>query len=573
VRTRAGAILTGLALVAAMAGFAPTPAGGQVTPTEQQWGGYGSSTVIGLNTLGIGATITANVQAAHATGAVNSRGLTTSNVDELGQNISPPRPAKNAYGRGAGVEVGLLTGSIQNVDVNQVVLTQLAESDAPPPTGPIVKTTPIDLTPILSATTATGEARATFNRDTCTVGRPITHGRGYVENLVVLNQDPNQGAVATNLTGDNVSESRTLTYLIPNGDGTFGMVAEMRQLVAPVNLLNGLLTVRIAGPLIMRVIATGKPGGARVEYPGTPVLSISTANGTIPVVQPISLQSLLGQNGLNIDIPGIATVTLGTPPHAVGGSPATPASLASDGTSASAAVDAVRLSLLQSLGLNVADLRVGHMQGAVSVPAGGIRCNIPVAKASSPATIGAGEDFTISISIPSDSGLYNQLFGCDLINIEAVDVHTVTSGNVRFVLTGASNGGVINDAGDTVTFTGLGNYRRGDPPIVLTVSGRIPSNSPAGTLQDVVDVTATLGNCEGGTADGQDIVGSAVTGGRVTGTRVFSVEITRTGVLPSTGGDGRLLVLGGVLLLSALAVQRKLHKPAVAEAPAKAPIE
>src|SRR5207253_2947483 len=135
------------------------------------------------------------------------------------------------------------------------------------------------------------------------------------------------------------------------------------------------------------------------------------------------------------------------------------------------------LSLLQLAGLNTLDLRVGHMEGAVTVPAGGVQCNIPVAKSSNPATISAGDDFTISISIPSDANLFNQLFGCDLVNISAVDVH-------------------------------------------------------------------------------------AVTGGKVTGTRVFDVEVTRTGVLPSTGGDGRLLVLGGLLLLTALAVQRRVRKPA-----------
>lgn len=558
-RTRAGAILTGLALVAAVAGIAGSPASGQTAATEQQFGGYGTGTVIGLNALGVGSSITANVQAARSAGSVNSKGLATSTTDELGQNVNPPKPSKNAYGRGAGVEVGLLTGAIQGVDVNQVILTQLAESDAPPPTGPIVKSIPIDLTPILSATTATGEARATFDANTCVVGRPMTHGRGYVENLLVLNNG-NTGTVATNNATDNVNESRTITYLTPNGDGTFGMVAETRLHVAPISLLNGALTIQVAGPLIMRTIATGKPGGARIEYPGTPVLSISAAG--VPVVAPISLQSLLGQNGLVVNVPGVATVTLGSPPHAIGGSPTTAATIASDGTSASAAVDAVRLSLLQLLGLNVADLRVGHMEGSVSVPAGGIKCNIPISKSSDPSTITAGSDFTITISIPSDAAQFAQLFGCDLVGIEAVDVHTVTNGNVSFTLTGASNGGVINTAGDTINWTGLGTYHIGDPPILLTVSGHIPSNSSAGTLEDTATVTATLGNCKGGAADGQDIVGSAVTGGKVTGTKVFDVEVTRTGVLPSTGGDGRLLVIGGVLLLSALAVQRKVRKPA-----------
>jgi hypothetical protein len=197
----------------------------------------------------------------------------------------------------------------------------------------------------------------------------------------------------------------------------------------------------------------------------------------------------------------------------------------------------------------------------VQVPAGGIRCNIPVAKVGTPDPVRVGQDFTITIRIPSDTAIFETLFGCDLIGINVVDFHE--SDGPTFQLTGASNGGVINAAGDTVTWANIGDYHIGDPPIELTVTGHIPGSSPAGTLKDTATVTATLGNCQGSAADGTDITGSAVTGGRVTG--VFTLtgpEVSRAGVLAATGGDQRVLLLGGVLLLGALGMHRKLRRPA-----------
>lgn len=563
-RKRAGALLTGLALVAAVSGVAGSPATAQ-TPSEQTFSAFGTGTVLGLNALGIGGTIVANVQSARSAGAVHSQGLNAPGVDELGQNINPARLGKNAYGRGAGVEVGLLTGAIQGVDVNQLILEQLAEADAPPPSSDVGEIA-LDLTPILRTSTAHGDAQAIYDINTCVVGRPITHGRGFVENLQVVTSgtDPNAALIASNNVTDNTNESRTATYLIPNGDGTFGLVAETRLHVAPISVgvVSGALPVTVSievlGPLVMRTIATGKPGGARIEYPGTPTLRVRLNN--LDIVN-LSLQSLLGQGGLNLPLGPVGTVTAGTPPHPIGGATTAPAVVDPNGTFAAGAVDAIRISLLQGLGLNVADLRVGHMEGGVQVPAGGIRCNVPIAKIGTPDPVRVGQDFTITIRIPSDAALFEQLYGCDLIGIRVVDVHE--SDGPTFTLTGASNGGVISADGTTVTWENIGNYTIGDPPIELTITGNIPGNSRAGTLRDTATVTATLGNCRGDVEDGTDITGSVVGGGQVTGTfTLIGPEVSRAGALAATGGDQRVLLLGGVLLLGALGVHRKLRKPA-----------
>jgi hypothetical protein len=143
------------------------------------------------------------------------------------------------------------------------------------------------------------------------------------------------------------------------------------------------------------------------------------------------------------------------------------------------------------------------MEAAVQVPAGGIKCNIPVDKIGRPDPVQAGQDFTITIRIPSDTAVFEQLFGCDLIGIKAVDVHTVESGNAQFVLTGASNGGQISSDGRSVRWENLGDYHIGDPPIELTVNGRIPASSGAGVLRDDVTVDASLGNWRARTSSGR----------------------------------------------------------------------
>ena len=72
------------------------------------------------------------------------------------------------------------------------------------------------------------------------------------------------------MTGDSASESRTVTYFVPNGDGTWGVVSETRQIIAPVSLLGTGITVDVLGPLVMKATATGKPGDPRngISLPG-----------------------------------------------------------------------------------------------------------------------------------------------------------------------------------------------------------------------------------------------------------------------------------------------------------------
>ncbi|HJV09470.1 MAG TPA: hypothetical protein VJ653_07305, partial [Acidimicrobiales bacterium] len=395
--------------------------------------------------------------------------------------------------------------------------------------------------------------------------------------------DPNdQGftnpLVGTSITQDNpraTTQSRTVSYMISNGDGTFGVVSETRQTVAPIvvspagGILSGLasLQIEVAGEFGLRTIATGKPasvpgGGARVETLGNPLLTITgTLLGNPIAVGPITLNDLLGQGGfaLPAGLAGLLRLDIATGPRALGGAFGSAPTATADGTSASGAVDLIRLVVL---GGNVLDLGVAHMEGAVTVPAGGLKCSVPVSKVASVDPVTVGNDFQYVIRIPSDIAKFNQFFNCDLIGISAVDTVTTESGNPRIQLLEASNGGVIS--GNKVTWPNLGNYVLGQEPLALTITARIPTSSGAGVLRDTVEVLAALGNCRGTGAAGSDIIQGNATipgiarldGSAITGAVTLVAPNVSRGDLAATGGNSWPLVAGGGFLLAALGLVR-----------------
>jgi len=563
VRKRLAGLLAAVGITSGLLVSSGAPVSAQAV-SEQPFSAYGTGSVVALNALQLGNTQVAGTQVAFSGGSVNSAGLTGSITSEFGQAVQPDGVGRNAYGRGTGLELGLLTPTPQNVDVNQLNLAQRAEAVAAPPSPLVTKEIPITLNPLAYASTARGQAQATFDPNFCPIGRPLSYGLGYVENLQVLNTlgQNADGSFVAPVLGTSIpagqeratSQSRTVTYLIPNGDGTFGVVSETRQTVAPITVVGAALpapaavTIEVAGEFILRAIATGKPGGSRIEYPGNPVITVKLAGVQL---LSLSLQDLLGQGGLPVNAAPLATLTVGTPPHAIKGAGAPP--LAADGTAASAAVDAIRLKLLEIPGLMAADLAIGHMEAAATAPAGGVRCRIPVSKSAEPDPVQVGQNVTFTIRIPSDAAFFAQLFSCDLVGIKATDTHESTTGGPRITLTSAEPGGRIE--GNRAIFDNLGSYKKGDPPIVLTIKGRVPGSSRSGTLRDTADVTAALGNCTGSGA-GEDIVRGNIdfNGTAITGKVTLAGPNVTGGGLAATGGTTRPLVLGGALLAAALGV-------------------
>lgn len=560
--------------------LAASPAAVSAAPISgQPFSAYGSGAAVITNALTFGTTTIANAEEAFSGGAVNSQGLNTPIMNEFGINVAPATPGKNALGRGTGLEVGTVTPSAQATTLNQVLLEGLAVATAPPPSDLVTREISLDVNPLAFASTLRGQAKATYDPVFCPVGRPFTFGLGYAENLQLLNTggatDPSTGfpgsvlgSSTTSGTQRGASQSRTVTYLQANADGTFGVVSETRQTVAPIKLLGTLpgtgILIEVAGEFGLKVTATGKPGGSSAVYTGNPVLTVSTLLADIPtaILGPVSLQSIVGSGGLTVDATPLAVVSAGAPPRALNGALGSAPALASDGTSASAAVDAVRLGVLAGLaGLTGLDLRAGHMEAAVTVPAGGLTCDLPVSKVASADPVTVGQDFTYTISIPRDAVEFATLFNCDLINISAVDRVETQSGTPRIQLIAADKGGVIS--GNTVTWANLGNYTLGQPPIILTITARIATNSGTGVLRDTVNVSATLGNCRGGTT-GEDIVqgGALLDGKAITGAVTLVAPNVTRGNLAATGGNSWPLVAGGGFLLAALGLVRLRRRAA-----------
>ena len=552
-----------------LAFLAPVSAGAQVPSSQAAYSGYSTGTAVHADALqlAVGGPRIVDGEVAFSGASANSQGIDAAVVNEMSQAVQPAQSGKKSYGRGSGLELGVGTSTPNTPDANQLILSSLAEAAAPPSTELVTKEVgPVAVDPLAYASLLRGQAQAIWN-ETCVIGQPISYGLGYAADAQLLNAggpgpdssfaQPVVAADTGTPTDRTVSQSKSYTYLASNGDGTWGLVSETRQTLAPVTLFKGTateLTIELLGEWVLRATATGKPGGAKVEYapagsptPTTPILRILQPASTTTV---LTFQQVFGESGLTLPVNPLVNLAIGEAPRRIAApgavpDPAAAPETAGDGTLAAGAVDVVRVNLIQpdvAGGLHALDLRIGHMEARAAVPAGGITCTIPVKKETNVDPVNAGQDFTWTITIPSDAGALAGV-ACDLLAIKAVDTVEVVSGSPRFTLVSASNGGVIS-GGNKVTWENLGDYRPGSPPIVLTINGHIPANSGPGQLKDTVDVTATLGNCTGGAA-GDELVGQA----KLSGTANVAAGTTITGRFtldgPRVGSGGELPVTGG----------------------------
>lgn len=498
----------------------------------------------------------ADAEVAFSGATAGSTGLANPVVNEMDQVVQTARADKHSYGQGSGLQVGAGTSLPSDPGANPLILAGLAEADAAP-TTPIVteEVGPVPAAPLAYASLLRGQAAAAWSDRGCVLGQPLGFGRGYAEDVQLLDTGAEPGPdgqlasplASVDTTADNGVESRSFSYLVPNGDGTFGLVSEVRQHIAPVTLFKGTenqITIEALGEFILRAVATGKPGGAKVMYapdggatPTTPILSI-----TLPGQEPMTLsfQDIFGEDGLDLPDNPLFDIAVAEKPRGIGDTAdASEPSVSADGTSAAAAVDVARVMLLPGLeasGLSTLDLRIGHMETSVTVPAGGIRCSIPVTKTATPDPVQAGQTFTWTITFPDPAADFPT--DCDLVDISVDDRTRVTEGSVRYEIVEASGGGVV-DGNDHVTWSGLGPWHPGDPPIVLTITGRILPTSGAGRLENTANVTASLANCRGGAA-GDALVGEGVIeGSAVTGNAVFDGAAVTGGATVGGPGVGR----------------------------------
>lgn len=589
------------ATTAVLAGGA-APVGAQVPSAQANYNGYSTGTVVHLDALNLGATRIADAEVAYSGATVASQGTggitrgpgaaTGSIVNEMEQVVQPALPntsmnsnlqGNRSFGRGSGLEVGVGTTVSTDVNANQILLAQRALASAPPSANPPPSEVgPLKIDPVVYASLVRGQAGANWNSDAaCVVGENISSGLGYVADAQVLNlggpsagNDPFPGsAVATDAPTPErrVSQTRSVTRLVPQTDAqgnkigdNFGLMTETRMTIAPISLLRNTvtpITIELLGEWVLRAVATGIPGQAYVTYspgtvnPQTPVLSL-IQGGLVNTV--LSLQDLLGNAGLVVDLPGIATIAVGEDPRAIGGAANTSPTQGGDGTVAAAAVDAVRIQLLDSpvlAGLSLLDARIGHMESYAQVPAGGIKCSVPVSKTADKQTVNAGESFTYEIKVT------NPFADCDLVGVRVVDTITVGNG-VRFNITGTSPTASSTTA-NTVTWNDIGPIGpKQSKSVTITVA--VPSNSAAGQFTDnaVASGSCATGSAQGGAKITVPITGETtvvvptVTGGR-------ELPSTDVAQLPRTGSSGPAMALAGLGLLGMALGLRRIRRSAL----------
>ena len=494
-----------------------------------------------------------NVDVAPASAAVNSKGL-TAGTSEVGGVISPAQASKNSYARGAGLD---LLGS---------QVAGLAEAAAAPNASDIKELGPVPLDPVAYASLVRGTAAAKWNTETCLLGEDISRGLGYAANAQLVDTggdttdelDAPLAEVQADDPTRNVVQTIARQTLVPNADGTFGLRSAVSQTLAPVTIADS-LTIEVLGEWVLTATATGIPGKSTVSYlpsktdagapvgPLTPVIRIIQPGenpGDPAVTTILALQDILGDEGLVIPIPGVANIAIGENPRAIGGDDTTSPTISADGTSVSAAVDVVRVTLLDG---SLADIRVGHMEVKATVPSGGITCPIPVTKKATPSIVNSTTapdgKFQVAITIKNS-------FACELINVSLIDEIVRKTGNVAFRIVEDDTrndpkkgaGAVFttkSTTAATASYANLGTIPVGGTKVVNLV---IQVTGGGGEIQDTATAKGTL-NCAQASAIGQATVSLAGS---------FTLVTTVAKVLARTGGEATFgLILGAAAIMGA----------------------
>jgi hypothetical protein len=542
---------------------------------------YGTGSELELSAVHSSTTTLADVDQAFsgitaAGGTVGTTAVTSPITGAVVQPTGIPSGI-NATARGSGLEVGL---GLTTAQADQIQ-AGIAQAKSPPPdevgtpAGPTVSAVPLQISGLLQTGVLHGFAATSYNDEFCPVGQSIAYGLGSAAAATT--------ALTTVVASPGDALSDTHADLIANPDGTFGLATEVAETIAPVQVS---LPTGAATPTTITITVQGtSPSNpvtltAATNGEGTSTLKLGNADPTVTVaidllgvaVPPITaslsglanaLNPLLGTGGSVSSVLsglGIAlSLNIGN-----GVTTTSPLPTFTNGTNAiSGSYDLLALHAALG-GTTIADLRVGHMEAAAALPTGSIACTVPVSKTSSVANVTAPGNFTWSINIPSSASALSDS-SCDLVNIMATDKISVKSGNPVFTIntaaitppaTATTSGGVT-----TLTWSNLGTYAPGDPPITLTVPVSVSGGS--GVLQDTANVTAGLGNCTGGVTGQTTLIGPNLGSVVVTGAVTFIGPTVGTATgpgLPVTGEGPALAWIAGGLLVLAYGTRKVVRK-------------
>ncbi|HVL81173.1 MAG TPA: hypothetical protein VM840_06230 [Actinomycetota bacterium] len=564
--------VTCAAVVAAVVGaLLATPATAQpagVAFADADFSGYATSTVAHLHLVEQGQLRLENTDAAFTGAAVDSTGLGAAQLNEVKRVVRPAAEGANAgkktYARGSGLEVGLALNPPSAP--GQLNLQGLAQAWAPPTSTQNQVIGPVNVNNLAYASTLRGNATARWTDDsTCVLGTDLSRGFAHVENLQLVGSGGNNEGLTNPLIGTfapqngrAISNSVSRTALVPQRNAAgqpigpnFGLISQTRQTIAPVTLFAGTTNetrIEFLGEWVLTVVATGIDGGAYVHYgpgavnPETLVANIVRAGQDVVRVR---LQQITGNTGLVVPLPsGLGEIAIGEDPRAIGGNAASQPEIAADGTSAAAAVDVVRIRLTIP-GVEVTDLRIGHMEVRAQVPAGGIACALPVTKVATPDSVSVGDNFTTTITI-------NNPYDCDLVGIVVNDEIT-TTGGARFRVVSTTPTADQVPGGDNLS-SGTVRWSLPDPlgPGEQTqVAVTLQAQGSSGRIDDIARATGALANCRGEDASVAGTAISAAGAGLVGSSDPVRVPVGAVApqVLARTGPGAWLTMLSGLSLL------------------------
>jgi hypothetical protein len=522
--------------------------------------GYAAGAIVHADALATGTSHTLDAEEALSAASVRSKGLAVEVLSEFGRVVSPNLGvSKKTHGQGSGLELGL---TVDPATANQLEL-QKSEAAAPANSGLITnELLGLPASPLAYASVLRGQAEANWSdSSTCVIGKDLSNGLGYAAHAQLVetgttNDDGTLGAPLIGAEAPNpdrqVAFSRSHMFMQVQQDEAgqpkglaFGVASQVIETIAPITLFKGTpneTTIEFLGPWVLTAFAGGIPGTSWVHYgPG----QVSPETSVIKIVQAgqdainVTLQQILGDTGLNIPIPGIADISIGEAPRKIGGAFGSAPDIAADGTSAAAAVDVVRVKLLDG---SLADIRVGHMEVSTRVPSGGIDCGVPVTKTATPKGVGVGQAFVVSIAVQNP-------FGCDMTAVKLVDVIT-TQGSAKFQVLATSPAanavpsGANLDSG-TIVWNDIGPIAKG---ATKTVTATIRAQGGGGIIEDIATATATLGNCEG-EGNGSQLVGSSLP---------LQVPVVLAKKLVTTGVADSAAILAGLALMSIAAVSLRI---------------
>jgi hypothetical protein len=459
-----------------------------------QFAGYGSGTVnhTVARLAGKGVDRDVNLATSHA---AHSEAALPRWDSEIGRAAFPALAAGASHSRALAAELGE-PGSDEE---DSILPLEAAEAEAPPSSAPVVQEPqPVNVSPVLKNRLLRAEASARAIKTGCVLGTDLAVARANADdtNAADVKGDPTSTAPLLSLNGDDpprgVAQAVARTRLTPiaGQSNRYGVLAETRQTIAPVTFFKGEpeeLTIEVAGEWILRAAADGTTGSVTRSVENSadddrPLMRIINRDEQgRKVVTPIGdLDELASLNQGGIRLSNGVTVVLGEPIRGLreetGTSPVATANRAAG------ALDILRLQTGDDPDDALA--RVGHMEAAVAVPAGGAACpGIAVTKRSSQPAVDAGGRFswTLELTNPND---------CVLDHVQVVDTTQPSTGLAYRVVATTPPAKI---AGDTVTFDGIGPLPSGGTR-ALRIDVEVDPASAAGRFSNQAVATGACGS-------------------------------------------------------------------------------